>query len=240
MCPEYLSSLYKRLGRYNDAEPLLVRSVITKQRVLGNEHPDTATGFNNLGALYYQWAKAPIDQITEAERQQLYNKAEEFFEQAQIIRSNVLPPDHPHLVATIDNLGGVYREQKKFDKAITMHKKALLLHEAKLGLHHPDVAKDLMNLATTYQVMSEFDLVEPLYVRAAEIFAKAFGENCAEVGQVFSLQSVFYFQKGDLERAAALLKHALSILENALGGDHPLVMSNLANYDVIMQSMGVV
>ena len=43
--------LYKQ-GKYDEAVPLLEKSLKIRQQVLGAEHPDVATSLNNLASLY--------------------------------------------------------------------------------------------------------------------------------------------------------------------------------------------
>ncbi|HLC16466.1 MAG TPA: tetratricopeptide repeat protein, partial [Thermodesulfovibrionia bacterium] len=47
-----LAGLYTKTGRYSEAEPLYKRALAIDEKVLGQDHPDTATGFNNLAMLY--------------------------------------------------------------------------------------------------------------------------------------------------------------------------------------------
>ena len=49
------------MGEYAKAEPLFQEALRIRQKVLGLEHPDTATSLNNLAALYWamgEYAKA--------------------------------------------------------------------------------------------------------------------------------------------------------------------------------------
>jgi Tetratricopeptide repeat len=39
-------------GRYGEAIPLATRALAIREKVLGPEHPNTATSLNNLGVLY--------------------------------------------------------------------------------------------------------------------------------------------------------------------------------------------
>jgi Flp pilus assembly protein TadD len=47
-----LASLYHAQGRYGEAEPLYMRALAAKERVLGPEHPGTLTSAGNLAVLY--------------------------------------------------------------------------------------------------------------------------------------------------------------------------------------------
>ena len=44
--------LYRATGRYAQAEPLFQRAIAIGEKTLGPEHPDLATGLNNLAGLY--------------------------------------------------------------------------------------------------------------------------------------------------------------------------------------------
>src|SRR5271165_6468823 len=47
-----LAELYEDMSRYAEAEPLYQEALKIRQKVLGPEHPDTATSLNNLALLY--------------------------------------------------------------------------------------------------------------------------------------------------------------------------------------------
>jgi hypothetical protein len=47
-----LAVLYRRQGKYGQAESLNIRVVEVKLRILGKEHPDTLISMNNLATLY--------------------------------------------------------------------------------------------------------------------------------------------------------------------------------------------
>ncbi len=52
-----------------------------------------------------------------------------------------------NLATTYDNIGGVYRDYKKFEQAIEMHRKSLEIKKAHYG-------EDNFNLAKTYYKLS--------------------------------------------------------------------------------------
>ena len=66
------------MGDYAKAEPLFKEALEIRQKVLGPEHPDTATSLNNLAALYQAMGD--------------YAKAEPLFKEALEIRQKVLGP----------------------------------------------------------------------------------------------------------------------------------------------------
>ena len=47
-----LAYLYKRQGRYAEAEPLYLRSLAILEKALGPDHPSVALSLNNLALLH--------------------------------------------------------------------------------------------------------------------------------------------------------------------------------------------
>ncbi len=52
-----LGLLYVKLGRYQEAESLLLETLEGRGKVLGEEHPDTLVSLKNLIELYEAWGK---------------------------------------------------------------------------------------------------------------------------------------------------------------------------------------
>ena len=61
-----------------------------KEKVLGKEHPSTATSYNNIGLTY--------------NKQGNYPKALEYYQKALNILEKVLGPDHPNTKKTKENM----------------------------------------------------------------------------------------------------------------------------------------
>ena len=76
-----LAALYAKQGKYEQAEPLFQRALAIRERVLGAEHPDTASSLNNLAILYRNQGK--------------YEQAEPLYQRALTIYERVLGAEHP-------------------------------------------------------------------------------------------------------------------------------------------------
>jgi len=61
-----------------------------REKVLGEEHPDTATSYNNLAVFYYNQGDL--------------EKAYMFMKKAVEVREKVLPQNHPDLVSSKEGL----------------------------------------------------------------------------------------------------------------------------------------
>jgi tetratricopeptide (TPR) repeat protein len=47
-----LAGLYRLMGAYEKAKPLYLKALKIREKLLGEEHPNTATTYNNLAGLY--------------------------------------------------------------------------------------------------------------------------------------------------------------------------------------------
>ena len=84
------------------------------EKILGQEHPSTATSYNNIGGVY--------DNLGD------YDKALEYYSKALAICEKVLGPEHPSTATAYDNIGGIYYSQGDYDKALEYFSKALVIY----------------------------------------------------------------------------------------------------------------
>jgi tetratricopeptide (TPR) repeat protein len=52
----------------------------------------------------------------------------------------VLGPDHPNVAASLNNLGQLYYDQRRYSEAEPLYQRALAIREQVLSPDHPDVA----------------------------------------------------------------------------------------------------
>ncbi len=104
--------------------------------MLGEEHPDTAIGYNNLAGVYKSQGK--------------YREAEELYEKSLRIRERVLGEEHPDTAIGYNNLAGVYESQGKYKMAIPYFFKAYIILLDRLGIDHPHTQVVYDNLKYTF------------------------------------------------------------------------------------------
>ena len=85
------------LGKYQKALEWYQKALAICERVLGKEHPDTATTYNNIANVY--------------KNQDNYEKAIELYEKALAICEKVLGKEHPNTVTISNNLASIYNDQ---------------------------------------------------------------------------------------------------------------------------------
>jgi len=82
--------VYKVKGEYDKALEYYQKTSNIFEKVLGGEHPSTATSYNNIAWLYYEM--------------QNYQEAVKMMQNAVDIREKVLPANHPWLIGSKEGL----------------------------------------------------------------------------------------------------------------------------------------
>ena len=99
--------------------------MLTREQVLGPQHPDFATTLINLAYLYYAQGKN--------------TEGELLYQRALAIKEAALGPQHPLVIQDICGLADLYSDEGKDAQAKVLYQRALTLGEQALGSQHPDV-----------------------------------------------------------------------------------------------------
>jgi len=137
-----LGSLYTKLLRFDESEPLLKEAIELRTKALGEKHPDTLFAVNGLACLIAQQGK--------------FDEAEELFRKMIKLREEVLGKDSLDVADSYNDLGFLYRDTEHYDKSVEAYIKATELRKAKLGADHLDVAEFVMNTAFAYLMANDF------------------------------------------------------------------------------------
>ncbi len=211
-------------GLYGQAEPLFQSALTIREQVLGPEHPDTATSFNDLAWLYRE--------------QRQYKQAELLYQRALALCEQALRPEHVGIAATsLYGLAWLYHYQGHYEQAELLYQRALAMYEKELDPEDPDTATTLNNLAWLYQKQGHYEQAEPLYQRALALREKVRPKHPDTAISLDNLASL-YQDQGKYEQAEPLYQRALSIDEHALGPQHPMTQRIRANYALLLRSMG--
>jgi tetratricopeptide (TPR) repeat protein len=103
------------LGEYAEAEPLYLRSLAIREKVLGKDHPDVAASLNNLAELYRTQGK--------------YDQAEPLYSRSLAIFEKALGKDHPDVAISLNNLAALYDRQGKYVQAEPLYLRSLAIWE---------------------------------------------------------------------------------------------------------------
>ncbi len=116
------------LAAYAEARPLYERALAIREKVLGAEHPDTATSLRQPRHLL--------------QAQGDLAGARPLYERALAIYEKVLGAEHPNTATGLNNLADLLRAQGDLAGARPLFERALAIREKVLGAEHPDTASE--------------------------------------------------------------------------------------------------
>jgi tetratricopeptide (TPR) repeat protein len=218
-----LGNLFRLIGRYNKAEPLLVQALDLRRNLFGEAHLDVATSLNNLALLY--------------DSQGRYAEAEPLYVRALSIREQQLGADHPSVATSLNNLAALYKSQGRYAEAEPLYVRALSIYEQQLGADHPDVATSLNNLAALYKSQGRYAEAELLLVRALSIHEQQLGADHPDVATSLNNLAALYHSQGRYAEAEPLYVRAVEIVQKTLGDDHPNTKLFRKNFRLFVQQI---
>ena len=162
-CSTGLGRFYESLSQWNDAERCCQRALTISKTELGDRHPDTAQGLNNLAALY--------------DSQGRYGEAEPLYVEALEIYKSELGDRHPDTAQGLNNLAALYDSQGRYGEAEPLYVEALEIYKSELGDRHPDTAGSLFSLAVLYHQTERHQQALLLIQDAIAIYLSVLGAD---------------------------------------------------------------
>ncbi len=211
--------VYRKLGLYQESEPLARLALEIRENMLGKEDLQVARSLMNLALLF--------------ERQGKYPEAEEYSQRSLAIQKKSLEGDHPDIAASLHLLGLIYHRQVKLKEAESFYLRALEIREKALGPNHPDVAESLNDLGALYYLQSQFDKAEQCYKRALHIRESVLGADHPDVGSTLNSLAGLYLWLRRYDEAEPLYQRSLAIRLKTLGPDHPEVANSYNNIAIL-------
>jgi CHAT domain-containing protein/Tfp pilus assembly protein PilF len=211
-------------GRYGEAIDLAEEALAIYRQQLGNNHPDVATGLNNLAALY--------------RAQSRYIEAEPLYLEALAIYRQQLGNNHPSVANSLNSLALLYRNQGRYGEAEPLFQNSLAIYRQQLGDNHPSVANSLNSLALLYRDQGRYGEAEPLFQNSLAIYRQQLGDNHPSVANSLNSLALLYRDQGRYGEAEPLYLEALSIRQQQLGDLHPDVALSLNNLAVLYRDQG--
>ncbi|RKK93755.1 hypothetical protein BFJ68_g15425 [Fusarium oxysporum] len=204
---ERFGLFFVEIGRWNDAA-LSEREVLEKrQRILGDEHPDTISAMNNLANTLSDQGK--LDEAALMKR--------EVLEKMQ----RVLGDEHPDTIKAMSNLAVTLGGQRKLDEAALMKKEVLEKMQRVLGDEHPDTIKAMSNLASTLSDQGKLDETALMEREVLEKRQRIFGDEHPDTIKAMSNLAVTLGDQGKLDEAALMVWEVLEKRQRILGDEHP-------------------
>ena len=147
-----IGNILHQQHKYEEAEAVIRRALVGREKVLGAEHAYTLNSVNNLA-----WALYEQDKFAEAE---------DLHRRALVGREKVLGAEHVHTLNSVDGLALALNKQGKSAEAEDLHRRALVGREKVLGAEHVDTLNSVNNLAWALYEQDKFAEAEDPYRQA--------------------------------------------------------------------------
>ncbi|CAN9171138.1 unnamed protein product [Alternaria alternata] len=142
------------------------------------------------------------------------------------------------LTEAIHNLGLLYWNQGKLNKAEEMYERALQGKEKALGRDHTSTLETVNNLGNLYADQGKLDAAEEMYERALQGREKALGRDHTSTLDTVNNLGVLYWNQGKLDAAEEMYERALQGREKALGRDHTSTLDTVNNLGILYRRQG--
>jgi tetratricopeptide (TPR) repeat protein len=254
---EYAASLLRRSqaeslvqkGRYREAEEDFLKALDTCRKVLGEDHPDTATSWTNLA--YVLSVQGRYKETEEIYRKALamrrkalgeahpatalscsnvafnlndqgrYPEAEKFSREALEICLEVLGTEHPYTALSYNNLAANVANQGRYREAEQFARQALAIRRRTLGEEHAETAQSYNNIASNLSLQRRCKEAEEGYRQALDIWRKVLGEEHPHTAVGYNNVAFNLEAQGRYQEAEQGFRKALDIRRKVLGEEHP-------------------
>lgn len=146
--------------------------------------------------------------------------------------------DHLKTARLLANLGNVYREQGKFEKANECYQRSLKINQQHHGEEDIRTAMVLGGLGNVYQQQGKLEDARDCYERALRIEERHYGKDHLEMASNLGGLGNIYQQQGRFEQAREYYERALKLKERRYCKDHVEITAELGNLGTIYYKQG--
>jgi tetratricopeptide (TPR) repeat protein len=256
----------RHLGNYSRALELYRNASTIYEKVLGKEHLNTATTYNDMAIVfhaqgeydkaleYYNYALPISEKVLGKEHpntaniynnmaavfrtQGGYGKALEYYNYALPISEKVLGREHPNTAIIYNNIAEVFRVQGNYDKALEYCGYALAIHEKILGKEHPNTATNYSSMALVFYAQGNYTKAFEYYGHALTIYEKILGKEHPDTARIYNSMAVIFKDQGAYDKALEYCGYALVIREKILGKEHPDTATTYNNMAIVFHDNG--
>jgi non-specific serine/threonine protein kinase/serine/threonine-protein kinase len=201
-----LGQAYLNLGYFEEALPLLERSLSIRTREFGAEHLVVASTLTDLGWVQYWLADFPASR--------------ESFERSLWIRERSSSSSASEMAKSLSDLAFLEWRTGRFETSDELFGRALALIEETVDADGLIAAEIYYQRALLWVNLGRYEEAEGIARRALEIRRAAFGDDHSAVGWAHHMLAICNMGLGDREAALVHVRRSLEVFENQLGPDH--------------------
>jgi serine/threonine-protein kinase len=204
---ELLGDMYRKLGSYEQARPLLEQALATRREIQGGLGIEVADSLNTCARLDLDTGR--------------YDEAEAMLREAIAIQQSQLGKSSPEVARSQGNLAEVLVATGKLDEAELLYLQALQVHRGEPEPDRREIAKTLIGLSSLYWSQGKLDEAEPQLQQALEILEGTSDQNQRLYAIALNDLGQLQARRGQYDQAEQRLRRGHTVLEERLGPDHP-------------------
>lgn len=202
-----IAFLLQYICYYEEAENLFEKSIKIREELLGKEHLEITTEYDNLADMYYYQGD--------------YIKAGKLYKKVLKIRQGSLGENHPDTAKSYYNLACNNMLQKRYKKAEKLFRYSLKIDKPLLGENHADIALIYSNLGELYNLTKEYKKAEKMFKKALSVKIELIKtEDNPDIASMYSNLSCVYESQNNYKMASYYALKAHMIFLSTLGPWH--------------------
>jgi eukaryotic-like serine/threonine-protein kinase len=219
-----LGHILSHLGRWDEAEPLLAKTLPAARERLGPSHTISLHAAEYLAGVYRSTNR--------------FQQAEDLYRLSLEDASQAPKPDPEVIFSALFNLGDVYLRQDKLDEAEVLYSRLADEQRHTKGSKHPNTLSTLNNLATTLEKRRKFAESEALFRECLAAQREILGPQHPDtVTALYNLGHVLNDQ-GKLTEAEPLIRQSVDGRRQSLGADHPQTLYCISSLASVLHRLG--
>jgi serine/threonine-protein kinase len=219
-----LGRIYRELGVYDRARPLIERALDVRRARFGAEDPQTAAAMAELGRLWLDMG--------------LPEKAEQLQRDTLALRRRLLGPNDPDVGKTLRDLATVLNSRGKYEEAETLQREALAINQREFGPEHAEVASDLEGLQSILRARGQSEAAVVAARQVLAIRQKVLGADHLETATAMNNLAILHRERWELAEAERLYREVLAFDLRRLGEVHPYTATVSNNLAFVLRDRG--
>jgi len=221
---DVMGDVYKSLGLYPRAQPLLERALYVQSSIHGPRNPETLKAADDLAWLL----------LLEGH----YPEADKLGRETLDIRRQVLGPEHPETLISMRHLAAALLQEGRFADAEKMQRELLDIQRRVLGPEHPGTLMTISHLAVTLQNEGRYTEAEKFDREVLDVRRRVLGlEHPDTLGAIVNLAATLQ-QEGRYAEAERLDHELLDTQRRVLGPEHPDTLATIGNLATTLGNEG--
>ncbi|MBD3615080.1 MAG: serine/threonine protein kinase [Gracilimonas sp.] len=217
--------IYMALGQYENARPLIERSLNLRKELFGDDHLIVSENLHNLAHLHKENGN--------------YDVAGKLYQNALELRRVHLPPDDPRIAESLYHLGMFHQRVKSdLETAESFLNQSLEIRRKAYGMQHEKVAESLRGLGGLSLAKGKHNEAETYFIDALDIQKDLLGDKHPETLTTVNNLAILKAWSGDYNIAITLLRKSLKQRYEVLGTGHHSTAIQLNNLAFIAGHQG--